>query len=144
MDILIINLPMYNLHRLLAHAVISMNPLLLYMFRDFVDMKDHDADRPYAAGECPRLAMPLYWGYICNACSQEVFSSPASGCRNVTLVLRNGREDGEFGVEVFAQVHDGGDITAAVAIIGRAPDRDDRLVFEMPLRQVNKKLRDGK
>lgn len=35
--------------------------------------------------------------------------------------------------QVFAHVHDRGDITASVAVVWRTPDGDDGLVVEMPL-----------
>ena len=64
---------------------------------------------------------------------KEIFGAPTSGCRNSTLVVRHSREDREAWVEVFAEVHDRGDIPAAVAVIGRAPNGDDGFVLEMPL-----------
>lgn len=51
----------------------------------------------------------------------------------MSVSLRNGREYGKLWVQVLSEVHDGGDVAAAVAVIGSAPDRDDGLVFEVPL-----------
>lgn len=64
---------------------------------------------------------------------KEVLGAPPSSGRNGALVVGHGGEDREAGVEVFAEVHDGGDVTAAVAVIGGAPYRNDRFVFEVPL-----------
>ena len=49
------------------------------------------------------------------------------------IALGYGGEYGEFGIEIFVEVHDGGDVAAAVAVVGRAPDGDHGFVFEMPL-----------
>lgn len=35
--------------------------------------------------------------------------------------------------QVLAHVHDGGDVAAAVAVVGGTPDGDHRLVIEVPL-----------
>lgn len=51
----------------------------------------------------------------------------------MTVSLGNGGEYGEFRVQVLSKVHDGGDVTAAVAVVGSTPDGDDGLVFEVPL-----------
>ena len=51
----------------------------------------------------------------------------------MTLSLRNGRKYVKFWFQVLSEVHDGGDIAAAVAVIGSAPDGDDGLVFKVPL-----------
>lgn len=48
-------------------------------------------------------------------------------------MIGNGREDLEFGLEVFAKVHDRGDIAAAVAVVWSRPDSDHVLVFEVVL-----------
>ena len=64
---------------------------------------------------------------------KEILGAPTSSCRNSTLVIRYRREDREARVEVFTEVHDGGYIAAAVAVVGRTPDRDDGFVFEVPL-----------
>ena len=51
----------------------------------------------------------------------------------MSIALGYGGEDGEFGIEIFVEIHDGGDVAAPVAVVGRAPDGDDGFVFEMPL-----------
>ena len=66
---------------------------------------------------------------------KEILGAPTSRCRNSTLVVRYRREDREARVEVFAEVHDRGYVAAAVAVVGRTPDRDDGFVFEVPLRE---------
>ena len=48
-------------------------------------------------------------------------------------MLGHGGEDGEFGLQVLADVHDGCDVTAAVAVVGSGPDGDDGFVLEMEL-----------
>ena len=66
---------------------------------------------------------------------KEIVVAAAGGGRDGALVLGHGGEDGEARVEVLVQVHDGGDVAAAVAVVGRGPDRHDGFVFEMPLRE---------
>lgn len=51
----------------------------------------------------------------------------------MAIFLGNGREYGEFWLQVLSKVHYGGNVAAAVAIVGSAPDGHDRLVFEVPL-----------
>jgi hypothetical protein len=52
----------------------------------------------------------------------------------MALVVGHGREDGEFGVGAVAgDRHDGGDVAAAVAVVGGGPDCDDRLFGEVEL-----------
>jgi hypothetical protein len=48
-------------------------------------------------------------------------------------VVRHSTEDLELLLEVLAKVHDGSDVSAAVAVIGCGPDGDDVLVFEVVL-----------
>jgi hypothetical protein len=48
---------------------------------------------------------------------QEVFSCPSSACRHGTSVIRYSREDGKVWFQVFAESHDAGNITTAVAVI---------------------------
>lgn len=67
--------------------------------------------------------------------SQEVFGPTTCGRWNMPLILCNGRKDGEFGIEALIEIHDRGDITTSIAVIGSAPDSDYCLVFEMPLRE---------
>lgn len=42
----------------------------------------------------------------------------------------------KFWLQVLSKVHDGGDVAAAVAIVGSAPDGDNGLVFEVPLHRI--------
>jgi len=48
-------------------------------------------------------------------------------------MIRHRREDLELWLQVLAQVHNGRNVSAAVAVVGRRPDSDDILVFEMVL-----------
>lgn len=64
---------------------------------------------------------------------QEVFSSTATTSGYGALVLWYGREDAEFGLEILSDVHDGCDVTAAVAVIRGGPDSDDRFLWEVVL-----------
>ena len=66
---------------------------------------------------------------------KEILGASASSCRNSTLVVRYRREDREARVEVFAEVHDGCYVAAAVAVVGSTPDCDDGFVLEVPLRE---------
>ena len=77
-------------------------------------------------------------GDVNNSCSsKEVLASATATCRDSSLVLGNGREDGKLGIEVFSDVHDGGDITATVAVIWSRPDGNNRLLREMVLHDVS-------
>lgn len=51
----------------------------------------------------------------------------------MAIFFGNGGEYGEFGIQVLSKVHDGGDVAAAVAVVGSTPDGDDGLVFKVPL-----------
>ena len=64
---------------------------------------------------------------------QEILRPSSRSHRHSALVVRNGAEDGEAGVEVFAEVHDGGDVAAAVAVVWGGPDSDDGFVVKVPL-----------
>ena len=72
-----------------------------------------------------------------NALLQEIFRAAIGRRWNVAVPLGNGRENGELRLQVRSKVHDGGDVAAAVAVIGSAPDGDDGLVFEVPLRIIS-------
>ena len=48
-------------------------------------------------------------------------------------MIRHSAEDLELLLEVLAKVHDGRDVSAAVAVIGSGPDGDDVFVFEVVL-----------
>jgi hypothetical protein len=68
---------------------------------------------------------------------QEVIASTTSSSRNSALIFGNSAEDAKFGVEIFTDVHDGCNITAAVAVVGGGPDGDNRLLGEMILKNVS-------
>jgi hypothetical protein len=69
---------------------------------------------------------------------QEVFTRVSAASWDGTLVLRNGTEDAELGAQVFTNVHDGRNITTAVAVIRGGPDRDNGLLREVVLAHVRK------
>lgn len=62
---------------------------------------------------------------------QEVFAraSPAGG--HGASVIRDSAENLEVGLQVFAEGHDRGDVTAAVAVVGSRPDSDNFLRLEV-------------
>lgn len=62
---------------------------------------------------------------------QEIFAPASTACRYGSLVIGNGREYLELGLEVFAKVHNGGNIAAAVTVVWRRPHRYDILVLEV-------------
>ena len=66
---------------------------------------------------------------------QEVLRTASILRRHMSVALRHGGKYCEFGIQVFAQVHYGRDVTASVAVVWRAPYCDDGFVFEMPLRE---------
>lgn len=51
-------------------------------------------------------------------CLQEVLSATSPPSWDSTLMVGNSTEDLEFWLEVLAQVHDGSDVSAAVAVVG--------------------------
>lgn len=53
----------------------------------------------------------------------------------MALVVGHGREDAELCVEVAAHRHDGGDVAAAVAVVGCRPNSDDGLFGEVVLKK---------
>ncbi len=55
--------------------------------------------------------------------------------RRVTVLLRDGREDAEFRVQIHVDSHDGGNVSTTVAIIRRRPDRHDGLFGEVELQR---------
>ncbi len=65
---------------------------------------------------------------------QEVIPWPAPPCRDVPLVIRDGREDAESTVEVRVDRHDRGYVATSVAVVGGGPDRDDGFFGEVELR----------
>ena len=52
-------------------------------------------------------------------------------------MVRYSTEDLKLLLEVFAEVHDGSDVAAAVAVVWRRPDGDDVLVLEVVLNRVS-------
>lgn len=64
---------------------------------------------------------------------QKVLSPAASASGDGAAVVGDGAEDLEFLLEVLAEVHDGGDVAAAIAVVGCGPDGDDVFVFEVVL-----------
>ena len=65
--------------------------------------------------------------------SKEVLSPASPSSWHGPSLVRNGAEDGKFGIELLVEVHDGGDVAAAVAVVWRGPDRHDVFIFEMIL-----------
>ncbi|KAJ8106556.1 hypothetical protein OPT61_g9452 [Boeremia exigua] len=64
---------------------------------------------------------------------QKILAAAASAGGHSAAVVRDGAEDLELLLEVLGQVHDGGDVAAAVAVVGGGPDGDDVLVLEVVL-----------
>ena len=65
--------------------------------------------------------------------SKKVIRPPPRRRRHGPRLARNGGEDVELGIEILAEVHDAGHVAAAIAVVGRAPDRHHALVLEVPL-----------
>jgi len=53
------------------------------------------------------------------------------------LVLWDCAENAELRHPVFSDVHDGCDITTAVAVVGSGPDGNNRLLGEVVLSQIS-------
>lgn len=69
---------------------------------------------------------------------QKVVAGAASAGRNCTLILRDGLEDGETWLHVPSRyVHDGCNITTAVAVVGCGPDSYYGLLGEVELLNVS-------
>lgn len=65
--------------------------------------------------------------------SKEVVAWSPATCGNVALVIRDGREDAELGIQVCVDSHDGRHVTASVAVVGGRPDGHDGFLWEMEL-----------
>lgn len=72
--------------------------------------------------------------------SQEILSSTASGDWNRALMIRYSRKYRESWIQVFSEIHDRGDVAAAVAIVGGTPDGNNGFVVEMPLSHDRQQL----
>jgi hypothetical protein len=48
-------------------------------------------------------------------------------------VVGHGGEDLELRLQVLTEIHNGRDVSAAVAVVGRGPDGDDVFVLEVVL-----------
>ena len=66
---------------------------------------------------------------------QEILSSAAAPGWHGAAVVGHGAEDLELLLQVLAQIHNRGDVAAAVAVVGRGPDCDDVLVLEVVLQK---------
>ena len=64
---------------------------------------------------------------------QEVLASPSPASWHRPAVIWHGGEDLEVRLQVLAEGHDRGHVTAAVAVIRCAPDGDDVLGLEVIL-----------
>ena len=67
---------------------------------------------------------------------QEILSSAAAPGWHGAAMVGHGAEDLELLLQVFAKIHNRGDVAAAVAVVGRGPDCDDVLVLEMVLQKL--------
>lgn len=75
----------------------------------------------------------MYIRFGTHSSLEEVFAAGASAGGHGAAVIRHGAEDLELGLQVFAEVHDGSDVAAAVAVVGGGPHGDDVFVFEVVL-----------
>lgn len=64
---------------------------------------------------------------------EEVLSATTGGRRNSTLIVGNGGEDCKFRIHVLTHVHNGRDVTTAIAVVGRRPDRNNIFGLEVVL-----------
>lgn len=65
--------------------------------------------------------------------SKEVFTTGTSTGGYSASMVRHSAENLEVWLQILTQIHDGSDIATSVAVIGRGPDSDNILVFEMVL-----------
>ena len=65
--------------------------------------------------------------------SQEVFGAPWVGSRNVSVFIRDCREHAPLGDKVLAQIHNGSNVTAPVAVIRSRPYRYYRVIAKVRL-----------
>ena len=56
---------------------------------------------------------------------KEIVVAAAGGHGHSAFTVGNGRENAELGLQVFTNVHNRSDVTAAVAVVGSAPHGDD-------------------
>lgn len=67
--------------------------------------------------------------------SKKIIRWATPPCRCVPHVVRHGREYGEFGVQALVDSHDRGNVATAIAVVWRRPNRDNRVLWEMILRE---------
>ena len=64
---------------------------------------------------------------------QEVVARSPPVVGDMSVLVRNGGEDPELGVQVFVHRHDGRDIPTTVTVVGSRPHRNDGLLWEVKL-----------
>lgn len=71
---------------------------------------------------------------LTSACSlKEIVVAATGGSWHTALVVGHCGEDGESGLDVLSDFHDGGNIATAVTVIRGAPYGDDGFVLKVPL-----------
>jgi hypothetical protein len=73
---------------------------------------------------------------IRRAVLQEILSPAATPGWHGAAVVGHGAEDLELLLQVLAQIHNRGDVAAAVAVVGRGPYCDDVFVLEVVLQKL--------
>src|SRR6478609_6246646 len=81
--------------------------------------------------------MPLSPLCVHHSSSQEVITRSPSVCRDMPLIVRNGRENAKPRVQVLIHSHDRSNITTAVAVVRCRPDSHYRVLWEMILMIVS-------
>jgi hypothetical protein len=71
------------------------------------------------------------WGIRIASTLQKVLSSRAPACWYCPAIIWYSAKDGEFGLEVFFQAHNGSDVATAIAVVRRRPDCYHILIFEV-------------
>ena len=87
---------------------------------------------------CRQNMWILHW--IIAWSSEEVSTPLVVVVGLLDIVIWDGGEDLEGGLEVLVDLHDGGDVAAAVAVVGRGPDGDDILLGEVVLEALHYEL----
>ena len=64
---------------------------------------------------------------------QEILSSPLPSGGDSSSMIGHGAENLEVRLQILSKGHDGGDVAAAVAVVGCRPDGDDFLRLEVVL-----------
>ena len=71
---------------------------------------------------------------VTSVCSlKEIVVAAAGGSWHTALVVGHCGENGESGLDILSEIHDGGNIATAVTVVRGTPYGDDGFVLKVPL-----------